>query len=219
MLEKIKTILSKIKNFGSICKKTKNSIEEHLVGTYNYCFDTLDDSQIEICIGEDIAKYTDDIFLIFQEVREEIKTDTNFVFPQITCSKDSSCQENEIRINLAGKEIKNIFIIPTLEYIRDEIRTLLFELFDNNLNEIFTCDLVEKYVLYVHNKNSYLIWNITNTLAVTDIRTILLTILKKKKSLKNISYIFEKIGETLRNNKYLYEENAKEIAKKVLYEL
>ena len=64
-----------------------------------------------------------------------------------------------------------------------------------------------------------LIWNLTNVLSVIQIKTILSEIIAAGKSINNINYIFEKIGEQiLSDGEYrdcLKKHNAYSIAKNI----
>ena len=132
--------------------------------------------------------------------RKEIINETGFIFPQIRIREDSKLQENECIIYVQGTEVYREFFICNKEEIKKEIKNLIKKIYDEHLEEIFTNELFEQYISHVQKKNAWLIWNITQVLFVSDIKYLLISLLKHNKSIKNISLVFEKMGKILKNS-------------------
>ena len=163
-------------------------------------FDSLNDEIIKIKMGEDVEQFRDIICKITENVRNEIKEECGFILPPVRISSDYECQENELKIMIAGRLTAEIYVVPTEKGIEEEVyesfKTCVYE----NIDYIFTGELAERYLNRVQRNNSWLIWNITNVLSIVDIKTILVDILKNGKRINNINYIFEQIGENVLQN-------------------
>ena len=65
-------------------------------------------------------------------------------------------------------------------------------------------------------ENIYLIWNLTNVYSIFELKMIFLHLLKNKKSISNISYIMEKIGEMTFSEGESYYNDPIKVAKKLV---
>lgn len=206
-----------IKNLLHINKKNSELTVSQKIDNL---FDLLDEYIIVIDIGEDLSPHNKLIVDIIQELREEIKSECGFIFPEIYIRENSGLQENEfvvyIRNNMAAKG----FLIPNQSGITDEFYDVFKTALYNNVDKIFSNELVERYIDTAQRKNGWLIWNIVKILSVPEIKIILSDIISSGKSINNIGYIFEKIGEeVLLDGGYqdnFKTQNPHNIAKKVV---
>ena len=158
-------------------------------------FDNLDNAIILLHIGEDLVSHGKLICDITHEVREEVKEECGFIFPKVHVQDNFLLQENEFVIYIQGNQVGNGFLIPNEAGIRDEFYDSLKTILYNNLDKLFTNELAERYIDTVQRKNGWLVWNIAKVLSVPEIKIILSDIISSGKSINNIGYVFEKIGE------------------------
>jgi len=168
----------------SVCNKTIDDL-----------FDSLNETIIDIRVGSDLVRFDESIFELFWKLREEIKSECGFIIPEVRLREDFSYQENEFGIYVYNQKVHEGFAIPSHDECCDEIYEALKTVIYDNLDKVFTNELAEKYVNTVMKSNNILVWDITNKLSIIDIKTILTEIIMKGKSINNISYIFEKMGE------------------------
>ena len=209
MLEKIKNLF--LKNNSTKQYSTYEKIE-HL-------FDALQNEVIAIELGEDLLEFKEFVTDNVGTIREQIKDECGFIMPPVELKENYVIQENEFRIYVQDKMVENRYVIPTKDNLAEELYDGLKTTVYNHLDVIFTNELTEKYINAVRKKNDLLIWNVTNILSVIDIKTILSDIIFSGKSINNINYIFEKIGECILSN-YEYticmrQYNPHKIAKEI----
>ena len=184
-------MLNKIRNlFGK-----KNSTNTSAYERIDSLFDTLNDEVIILEIGEDLIEHDSSITEIISCLREQIKEECGFIMPTVSIKHNYVIQENQFNIYIQEKLIEQRFVIPTEDNIKEEVYDSLKTSVYNNLDSVFTNEITEKYINAVKKNNGMLIWNITNILSIIDIKTILSEIIMKGKSINNINYIFEKMGE------------------------
>lgn len=102
---------------------------------------------------------------------------------------------------MCGKEVLRDFLVPNKEIIVKNIYEILNHVFDDYLDEIFTMEYVEKYINKVQMTNSWMVWDISKQLGGYEIKKILVNVIKEKKSIANINWVFEKIDECLSENR------------------
>jgi len=187
MLKRIKNLFKKKteKNELSVSEKIDNMFEE-------LCLDT-----IQVYLGEDLAELQNVFCTTIQELRDEIKNECGFIIPQIHLQDGYLMQENEFEIYVRGELAGSGFLIPNEEGIRDEFYDCLKTIVYDKINVIFTNDIAERYLDIAQRKNGWLIWNITKILSVPEIKIILSDLINNGKSICDIGYIFEKIGEVI----------------------
>ncbi len=210
MLKRIKKIL----HIG------KQETEPSVYDKIDTLYDELNDDIIVIKIGEDLVPHGDYIVKQIGSLREEIKDECGFIMPPVNVNGNlSPLQENEFCILIRGTVVQNGFLVPNVKGIREEFYETLKTTVYQHIDKIFTNEMTEKYLEIVRRNNSWLIWNITGVLSMTDIKTIMLDIIQKGKSINNVDYIFEQIGEhVLTEGKYrdcLTKFNPHAIAKKI----
>ena len=146
-------------------------------------FDSLNEDIILLHLGEDLAEFEQLFCSIIQKLREEIKFECGFIIPEVHVQDWVLLQENEFRLYIKGKQVKHGFLIPNEKGIREEFYEIFKTLLYENIDRIFTNEIAEKYIDTVQRKNGWLIWNITNVLSIVDLKTIMLDIIQKGKSL------------------------------------
>lgn len=186
-------------------------------------FGSLNDEILKLKIGEDLVELREQIVEKISEVRKEIKDECGFILPPVEILSDSGIQENEFVISIRGKACKSGFLIPNINGVKVEFYETFKSVVYENLEKLFTNEITEKYIEEVQKKNNWLIWNLTCKLSMTDIKTIMLDIIEKGKSINNINYIFEQIGEMVLSEgkfgEYGSKHNPHFIAKQILQHL
>ena len=187
-------MLKRIKNlFRKKAEENKLSVNEKIDNLFEeLCRDT-----IQIYLGEDLTKLQNAFCETIQKLREEIKNECGFIIPQIHLQDGYLMQENEFEIYVRGNYAGGGFLIPNTEGIKDEFYDKLKTIIYDKIDVIFTNDITEKYLDIAQRKNSLLVWNITKLLSVTEIKIILSDLINNGKSICDIGYIFEKIGEEI----------------------
>ena len=207
MIKKIKSLLKKEKN-----EQKPIDIHEKINNMYN----SLDTENIYIVIGSDLVDFSEIIRNCLDKFRNSIKDEYGFIFPAIRIRDNIYIQGNELKIYVQNKEVIQVFFIPTEEKIEEEFNKNLKKLFHEHIDKIFTCEIMERYIKLVQNKNSYLISNLTTTYNIVELKEIFITILKNKKSIKNISYIMEQIGEICLSDGSPYHKSSQKTAEELL---
>lgn len=187
-------MLNKIKKLLHIKKKNPELTASQKIDNL---FDLLDEYIIVVDIGEDLSPYSKLIGDITQELREEIKSECGFIFPEIYVREVCNLQENEFVIFIRNNMVANGFLVPNKDGITDEFYDVFKTALYNNVDKIFSNELVERYIDTAQRKNGWLVWNIVKILSVPEIKIILSDIINSGKSINNIGYIFEKIGEEI----------------------
>lgn len=213
MLKRIKNLFNKKNEEASI------SLEENIDNLY----ENLSEDAIKVYLGEDLINFSDNFINVIHKIREEIKNECGFIFPEVHLLDGLWLQENEFQLYIRGKYIKNGFLIPNVQGVEDEfyetVKTILYE----KIETLFTSEIAERYIDAAQKKNGWLIWNITKILSVLDIKIILQDIISSGKSINDIGYIFEKIGEQILLDggyqEYYRSYNPHLIAIKVLQEM
>lgn len=207
-------MIKKIKTFLKLEKNTTETID--VFKQIDDMYDSLDTENICIELGSDIVIFNETIRTCIDKFRKSIKNKYGFVLPAIKVIDNNYLQENEIKIRLENKPVVQLFLIPSEEKITNEFKDNLDKLFFNHIDKIFTCRIMERYVKLVQKKNSYLIWNLTNTYSIVELKNIFIELIKNKKSIKNVSYIMEQIGEISLANGLPYHKEPRKITNELL---
>ena len=187
MLEQIKTFLKLNK------KETSKSVEEQIDDLFN----SLDGDTVCIKVGSDLTTFGDVIAEDIGDVRNKLKDKTGLIIPpvRLTDYGTDDFQENEFRIIIQNKTVFTGFTVPKVDYACNEIMRELEKACIKNVELVLTSEMVEKYMNYVQNKNSWLVWYLSRLVPPTGIKVILANLIKNGNSINDISYIFEKICE------------------------
>lgn len=185
-------MLKRIKNFLHI---RTQKVEKSVYNKIDDLFESLNEDIVTVYLGADLVKYGELTCTIIGELREEVKDECGFIIPPVRIKENDAIQENQYNVLIRDKKVGQIYVIPTEEGIRSEFYDVMKSIIYEHLDEIFTNEIAEKYINTVQKNNGWLIWNITNVLSIVDIKTILADIISKGKSINNINYIFEKMGE------------------------
>jgi len=186
-------MLKRIKNLFNFKYKQEKTLS--IYDAIDNLYDTLNSETIVINVGEDLTPYICYIQEIIKLIRNEIKEECGFILSPVKIIENNWIQENEFIIFIKNKKTENGYLIPNKDGIREEFYDIFKSNIYNSLDLLFTIEITEKYIDTVQKKNNRLIWNLTNSLSIIEFRTILVDILKKGKSINNINFIFEQIGE------------------------
>lgn len=211
MINRVQNFFQKIKiyfQYLSKLRETKPKDEPKSVE------DTIDDMFSSLIADEICIELSENIFDIFKsqnigDLRQKIKEKTGFILPVVWYSKNFSLEDNEYKIYLRKNLIFEGFTVPKSNYMCAEILYNLEKTCKENIDLVFTNKVFEKYINVVQRNNQWLIWEIAQHIAPTDMRTILLDLIKMGKSIENIEFVFEQIG------KFAYLRNPKNIVKNI----
>lgn len=206
MIEKIKKIF---------CRKNTVEAEKDVLTKIDEMFESLDSDVITLLIGEDFLEFKDLVIGTISEIREELKENTGFILPPVHIMDDEELQENEFVLQTHNKEVLRTFVIPNSSEIKKEIDYAIRYLFNNNIKDIFTSEITEKYINFVQRKQCWTVWNLTCTFSVAEIREVLINVLENKKTIRNISYIFEKFAEYALGDGYTQKPSVEKVSKKL----
>lgn len=196
-------MLDKLKQLFNLKKETEiaaASVEEKIEEAFN----SLGEDIIRLEVGGDIVECSDAVLEKINELRENIKSKTGFIFPPVHVISQDELQENELVVYVRSKEVVREFVAPNEEIIIKNVYDILNQVFEGYIDEIFTMEYVEKYINKVQMTNSWLVWDISKQLGAYEIKTILANIIKEKKSIADIHRVFEKIDECLAENRDCY---------------
>lgn len=186
-------MLKRIKNLFNRKKENEVSIDDKI----DFLYDGLYSETILVHLGDDLSVFGEEFCNIIHELREEVKEECGFIIPRVHIQDNQVLQENEFRIYIRGNLAECGFLVPNKDGIRDEFydafKTVVYE----KIGAIFTNEVAERYLDTVQRRNGWLVWNITRILSVPDIKIILSDIINNGKSINDIGYIFEKIGEQI----------------------
>ena len=210
-------MLNRIKNFFK--HKEYTETEESTIDKISSIFENLDCDIIRFEIGSDLIQYGTDIGCVISNFREITKDTNGFIFPAIRIISNNNLQENEINVYIQDKFISNRFLVFNKEEVTKEILNILQEIYDIHIDKIFTCKIVEKYISKAQNECAYTVWHLTCSYSIIEIRDILLQIIKNKKSIKNINYIFEKISEICFSSGFCRHYSTNIIAEKIIKQI
>lgn len=176
--------------------------------------DIINDMFSSLVVDEIYIELAENIFDIFKseninDIRQKIKEKSGFILPVVWYSKNSSLEDNEYKIYLRKNLIFEGFTVPEDKYMNAEILYNLENTCKENIDLIFTNKVFEKYVNVVQRNNQWLVWEIAQHISPTDMRTILLDLIKMGKSIENIEFVFEQIG------KFAHLQNPKNIVKNI----
>ena len=207
MLEKIKNLFKKETEEAPVT----NSFEEQ----FDELFNSLGGNIITFEFGEDFVEYKDSILETIGKYRETLREKNGFIIPPVHILSNDKLQENEIIIKIREKQVLENFIIPNEKHLKKEVEKSLELVCENYIDDIFTCELTEKYINAAQNNLLGTVWNITALYSVVEIKEVLLKLLKSKKSIKNISYVFEKFAEHALSSGFCEHHSAEKLAKKI----
>ena len=210
-------MIERIKKIFNFC--AKNHVTSPFEKFDNMFSSSLGEDIIRIEIGDDLIKFGDRMCEILDEVRHEICEENGFIMPLVRIIDNQGLQENKYRIIIRGNTVYVDYVVPNKDWVEEVFPHDLKKVINENLSAVFTNELTEKYIETVQKTNSWLVCEVFNCISTSEIRIILLDILKEGKSIKDINYIFEKINEQIFiENKFHYREPHK-LAKEILKSL
>ena len=187
MKDWLKKILKKEEEFQENEQNVFEKIDE--------MFESLDSDIITLSVGEDLVNLKSILISTIDKYREELKNSSGFILPPVHILQNDSLQENEFVIKIREKDVLQKFVVPNQDETSKELQESLETIYSSHLDEIFTYETTEKYINIVQKKHIWTIWNISLFYSITEIREVLIQLLKSKKSIKNINYIFEKFAD------------------------
>ena len=201
-------------------KKNNEPQEKTTEEKINDMFSQLYEDEITLYIGSDLAEFIDDFAEAISEFRESLFEKTGFIYPIVRTLDKSDFQENQYEILIRGKNYKTGYTHLNKDDAVNEVVRQLENLFDDEVEKIFSNELLEKYIDSVQKKNGWMVWNLTNSIHIWGIKYILISILKRGKSIKDLSRIFEKICVyATRNRDVCHKADPYAIADKVCCEV
>ena len=214
-------MLKRIKKLFNLKKENNTLSTDDKIGLL---YNELGIDTIQLHVGEDLSVFEEVLCDVIQKLREEIKDECGFIIPNVHIRDNTVLQENEFVIYIRGNFVERGFLIPNEDGIREEFYETLKTTVYGKIKSIFTNEVTERYIDTVQKKNGLLIRNITSILSVPDIKIILSEIIDNGKSINDIGFVFEKIGEEiLLNGEYsdilIKKYNPHKIAKEIIKQL
>lgn len=210
-------------NLKNIYLSIKNRISapKEVVPRPNYytLFDEIDEEILGLEFGTDILSFHNDISDKLMDLRRKIMHNTGFIFPLTRFLHDIDLQENQYVIKIMGKTVFEGYVIPNAKDATEEIIKNIEKIVLSNFDKLLTNNTVENYLNHIEDLNPRLVCNTIRFLTMGDIKKILVEILNEGKSIKNITYIFEKINENMVNHdgvQYI-PQNPVKIANKICH--
>ena len=207
MIEKLKQLF-----------RLEKAVEPTVLEKIDEMFANLKEDTLGIRIGEDLVSFGMDICEMVGDIRSEMVNNTGFILPPVHIFSDETLQENQYVIQVLDEDMCHGFAVPNKEGLK-EISLKFKEIILDNIEKVLTNEVAEKYIDTAQKTNGWLIWALCGRVTSPEIKIILVDILKSGHSIKNISHIFEKIGnKILVNNKY-YESDPHKISHDIIKEL
>ena len=204
MINKLKQIFNREPKKDTVFEKIDNM------------FYTMKTETLLVELGDDFVEFADTVIETTQEVREALWEETGYIMPAVRICGNKMLQENEMVIKISGKAVFRDFLIPAKQYIRDDFYYNLKQLIENNWDSVFTHELTEKYMDTVSYCNNRLISDINGSISVSEVRAILVGIIKHGKSIHNIVDIFERISEQIFIDNVSNRRNPKKISEEIV---
>ncbi len=186
MIDLLRKIL---KSFGQ--KEESMSAADEVEGLYG----SLNDDILQLVLGADLIALGKNFAEKISEIRKEIKSECGFILPPVRILDNKFIQENEFDIFINGKKIETGFLVPNYAGINEEFYETMKTVIYDNLQYLFTTKVAEKYIDSVQSYNSWLVYNLFLKISIIDLKTIMLDIINQGKSINNVNYILEQIGE------------------------
>lgn len=212
-------------NLKNIYLRIKNRISppKEVVPRPNYytLFEEIDDEILTIEFGNDILAFHNEITDNVVNLRRKIMQETGFIFPLTQFLHNMDLQENQYLIKIMGKTVFEGYVVPNVKDATDEIIKNFENVVMNNFDKLLTNNTVENYLNHIEDLNPRLVCNTIRFLTLGDIKKILVEILNEGKSIRNITYIFEKINENMVNHdgvQYI-PQNPVKIANKICHNI
>ena len=207
-------MIDRLKRLLHISTPQKLSVHEKIDNLYL----NLGEDIITLNIGSDLSKFDNNICELIENVRNELYEETGFILPLVHVTEQDTLQENEYLIRLYGRKACSGYAVPNILGL-DEIADKLKELAFINIKELLTNENVEKYINTVQKNNGWLIYSLCTKISPLEIKIILGDLLEKGCSVKNINYIFEKIGNKVLVEHDWYNFNPHKISDEIFKEL
>lgn len=187
MIESIK----KIFHITNPCTNTGMSVEEKIETMYN----SLAADEITLKVGSDLTKFSQNIVSQIGIIRENTFETSGFIIPKVRLLSAENFQENEYEIAINNEVLYSGFTLLNEDDAVFDIINNFKDTCHEKLDKLFTNSVTEKYIDIVQKNNSRLVWNLSNVMPLWGIKYILINILQKGKSIKNINLLFEKMCE------------------------
>ena len=159
-------------------------------------------NSIQFSFVQDLMDFDikDDLGKIISDFRQEWFVATGFILEPVRVMSDYDLQENEFRISIHDELVYVGYTSLTREKAVNEIKQALITICNQNVNKLFSIKILSEYMNELYNIDYLMYYRIRECLDILDIRAILANIVKQGKSIRDISYIFEKIYEYIPHN-------------------
>lgn len=187
MIEKIK----KIFQINTFNKERVATVEESIESMY----ESLAIDEMTLKVGADLREYGLKIAAKIKTFRETYFEETGYIIPKIRLIQNNQLQENEYLFAINDEILHQGFTLLNEEDAIFDIMNGLKDICQEKIEKLFTNATTEKYIDIVQKNNSRLVWNLSNVMPLWGIKYVLINILKRGKSIKNINFLFEKMCE------------------------
>lgn len=205
-------MIEKIKEFLHIKPKEKPESTEDKIDAM---FESLNVDALRLEIGADLVEFSDDICAKLWDLREEYKENLGYIVPPVRVIDNSDLQENCYRVLVRERVVFESYVVPNKKSVLEDIDMNLKNIFIENIDDIFSVDLMEKYLNVVNKNNNWLVWDLTRVYSVSGLKVILVSLIKEGKSISDICGVLEKINEYVVENS-CYWESPQRVAKNIV---
>lgn len=175
----------------------------------NQLYERLGVDVMSITVGQKLINYFDpensmDLISFASQLRKELTDDLGYIIPNIRFT-DCDAKGYEVFLSVRGV-LRDKFV---LNPVKDDIREVIFNHTRNccikYVNEILTKTDVIKVMEVVRIQDPTLVNDlIPAEISATDFRRILVNLLREEVSIKDITKIFERLAEFVKQNKNPY---------------
>ena len=211
MIERIKQIFNFNKKEQLLDKTPEEKIQE--------LFDSLNGEIITFKVGNDFTEFQDIVNHEIANYREKLQKERGFVLPLIHVVSEDSLQENEFIVMIRERTVQQKFVIPNIKDIQKEVLSSLEYIVDSELENLFSYEILEKYLNCSQQRQPWTIWNLTICYSLAEIKDVLVGLLRKDKSIKNIDYIFGKIVDITLESGFCSHIPTNKIVEKLILKL
>ena len=163
-------------------------------------FENLTVDELSIKIGEDLVPFAEELCVRISELRERLYENYGYIIPAVRILDSAELQENSYCIFLRENPAFVGYTVATVDYACEEIVNELEDICFKHIDIVFSTELTERYIEQAAKKVSGLVYFVTHFIPVTGIKDILINLIRERKSIKDINYVFSQICEQCAND-------------------
>lgn len=188
MAGKILLLLKENRSLRTLCRNQQeycNKINPDKILNY-FGIDIL-----KVSLPKNLKKLSTDLMAKIVGLREELADNLGYIIPNVRICNDYDLKDNEFEIFVRTKSVGK-FKLENENDILEQIIENLKEVCLKNISKIFLQENAQKLLDEVSNKK--VVETLLQNLSVEDVRLILIELVNQKVSIKDNSYIFERMS-------------------------